>query len=309
VLLDRIKRHGKREIGQVNVWTAHLVHRHLVLFELVIRDALLELLLHHLMRQRVMLRETSDRYGLQTRQELLVPLVSASLPREGVVVEAVVVAIVAVSGGELRVRLEIRFVLFVKERVLLCETRFHRSGRPRIRHSRPTQHGGTYDQRGQGSLLFHGIPWFKSLAHYSGDPAAAGQRPPPRSVHSPPADDLLLLLSQLFDAEPDHIASLQVNRVRLVSQTHSGRRSRSNDISGLQCHEPAVIAHDTGATENHGACITRLHPPPVYVEPHVELLHIAHFIPCDQPRAHRTKRVATLALIPCPAAFQLEFTL
>src|SRR5258705_3348852 len=58
--------------------------------------------------------------------------------------------------------------------------------------------------------------------------------------------------------------------------------------------------------KHHGAGVAALIAVPVYLEPHVELLHFRYLISSDQPGAKRTECVAALPLHPLPAVLELK---
>ena len=120
--------HGKRQISQAHLRTLELVHGHLEFFEVVVLDALLKRLAHHLVRERVLFGKAGGRNGLQARKERLIAYVHTLEGSEGLVVQAIVIAIVTVGRGALRMSLQIGFVFLGKKSVLRGDARFNGGG-------------------------------------------------------------------------------------------------------------------------------------------------------------------------------------
>ena len=75
VVLDRVERNGERQIGKAGVDAILLVDRHLVLFEIVVGDALLQHAHQKIVGELVLIGETSSGNGLQPGKKVLVGLV------------------------------------------------------------------------------------------------------------------------------------------------------------------------------------------------------------------------------------------
>ena len=66
---------------------------------------------------------------------------------------------------------------------------------------------------------------------------------------------------------------------------------------------------DLGNRENHGSGIAILHPLPVHVQSHVQILWIGNFIPGDQPRPCRAKSVTRFSFGPLTGQVGLKMAL
>src|SRR4051794_3410863 len=133
------------------------------------------------------------------------------------------------------------------------------------------------------------------------------QRRKPRYDEAPAPgkrDNPLPLLPELLDPKSHHIAGLQKTR-RFHSHADPRRGAGRDDIAGQKRHALAQIAHELRAIEDHRACAAALHALAVHIEPHVKVVHVAHFIFGHEVWAHRTKGIEALALIPLPAALKL----
>jgi hypothetical protein len=62
------------------------------------------------------------------------------------------------------------------------------------------------------------------------------------SVGPSPGNNLLLLLAQLLDAEPDGVAGLEEDGLGLLAGTDSRRRAGRNDVARLQRQKAADVA-------------------------------------------------------------------
>ncbi len=76
VLLDGVEGNGKRQIREAGMDAVLLVDRHLVLFEVVVGDALLEDTNHKVVRELVLVGEAGRWDGFEPRKERLVGLVA-----------------------------------------------------------------------------------------------------------------------------------------------------------------------------------------------------------------------------------------
>ena len=129
VVLDGVERDGEREVGQLGVRAIHLRDGHLVLFEAVVGEALLEGADEQIVGEQVLLGEAGGGDGFEAGEKGLVGGVAAGDAGERDVVELVVVAVVAVGGGALGGELEIGLVLLFEEGVLSGEAGFERGRR------------------------------------------------------------------------------------------------------------------------------------------------------------------------------------
>jgi len=117
-VLDGVERYRERHIRQARLRTLHVIHGHLVFFELEVRHALRQEALHYLMGELVLLPKTRGRYRIEAREKFLVGRVLA-LGRAGrKIVQLVVIAIVADGGRAFRVTLEVSLVLLLEQCVL-----------------------------------------------------------------------------------------------------------------------------------------------------------------------------------------------
>src|ERR1700722_6301815 len=118
VVLDRIQWNGERHIRETRLRPLHVIHRHLVFFELEIRDSLRQRTLHHLVRQFVLFRKAGRRNGVQARQKTLIGGLLTLISRGRKIFQLIVISVIADGGRAFRVSLEIRLVLLLEKRVL-----------------------------------------------------------------------------------------------------------------------------------------------------------------------------------------------
>ena len=118
VVLDGIEGDGERQVREAGMDAVLLVDGHLVFFEVVVGDALLQNANEQIVGESVLVGEAGGGDGLKARQEILVGLMALGDGGERVVGELVVVAIVAEGRGALGKVAEIGFVLFIEESVL-----------------------------------------------------------------------------------------------------------------------------------------------------------------------------------------------
>ncbi len=95
VVLDRIQGHGKRHVRETSLRPLHVIHRHLVFFELEVRESLHQRTLHYFVRQFVLLRKTGRRNGVQAREKTLVGGVLALIRRGRIIFQLIVISVVA----------------------------------------------------------------------------------------------------------------------------------------------------------------------------------------------------------------------
>ena len=129
VVLDGVERDGEREVGEVGVRAVHLRDGHLVFFEAVVVEALLEGAHEQVVGELILLGEAGGGDGFEAGEKGLVGGVPAGDAGERVVVELVVVAVVAVGGGALGGVLEVGLILLFEESVLGGEAGFERGRR------------------------------------------------------------------------------------------------------------------------------------------------------------------------------------
>ena len=109
VMLNGVEGHREREIGQAGMnapSAAGCTERHLVLFEVVVLDALLDLAEKQIVGDEVLLGKAGGIDGLDPRQVGKVALVSSGWCGQGVIAELVVVAVVADGRSQGRIHLE-----------------------------------------------------------------------------------------------------------------------------------------------------------------------------------------------------------
>ena len=98
------------------------VDRHLVLFKIEIRDALLQDTNQQVMRKLILITEPSGRNRIQAVQEVLVCFVPLRDGCERIVIQPVVIAIITESSRPLREISEVGLILLLEERVLLGDS-------------------------------------------------------------------------------------------------------------------------------------------------------------------------------------------
>src|SRR5512147_1351747 len=75
------------------------------------------------------------------------------------------------------------------------------------------------------------------------------ERPHPKPLS---LNQFLLLFPKSGDAEAHGLAGLQIDRVRLLSHAHAGRRAGRDYVARLQAHEMAEIRDQLRHIEDHG---------------------------------------------------------
>src|SRR5579872_444654 len=119
---------------------------------------------------------------------------------------------------------------------------------------------------------------------------------------------VLALNSQLVDSELHHIPGAQIAR-RLLSETHSRRRTGADQIARHEGYISTDVAHEFVHPKYHGSRRAILKTVAIHRQPQPQVIHIAHLIAGHEPRAHRPERVTTLALEPLSAMLQLKLAL
>ena len=117
-MLDRVEGHGEGKVGEGGVDAVHLIDGHLVLFELVVVESLLEDASEEVVGEDVLLGEVGGGDGLEAFEEGDVGGVATADGCERAVGELIVVAIVSVGGGALRGVLEIGLIELFEESIL-----------------------------------------------------------------------------------------------------------------------------------------------------------------------------------------------
>ncbi len=118
IVLDRIKRDGKREVCKTGMNAVLLIDWHLVLFEIEVGDALLQNTNEEVVRELVLIGETRTRDGFKPGKEGFVGFVALGNRVERILGELVVVAIVAIGRGAFGKVAEIGLVLLFEKSVL-----------------------------------------------------------------------------------------------------------------------------------------------------------------------------------------------
>src|SRR5690606_12883720 len=96
---------------------------------------------------------------------------------------------------------------------------------------------------------------------------------------------------------------------RRHSESDAGWRARRDDITRLESHELAHVAHQGADVENHRASIAGLHSLAIDVELDIQILRVGDFVGCDQPRTDWPESVASFSLVPSPAPVHLVVAL
>ena len=94
-----------------------------------------------------------------------------------------------------------------------------------------------------------------------------------------------------------------------MAQSHPGRRAGVDDVAGVQRHELADVPHDVGDGEDLSAVVPSCFSSPLTQSFRPQRLRVGHLVGGHQPRAQRVERLAVLALVPRPAALDLELPL
>jgi hypothetical protein len=121
-MLDGVEGHAERKVSEAGVDAVHLVDGHLVLFEIVVVEALLEDAGEEIVGENVLLGEAGGRDGFEAGEVGDVGGMAAIDSGERAVGELVVVAIVSIGGGALGGVLEVRLIELFEEGVLSSET-------------------------------------------------------------------------------------------------------------------------------------------------------------------------------------------
>ncbi len=69
VMLDRIEGHRKRKVGETRVDAIHLIDRHLIFFELIVGEPLLQHANQEIVREKVLLGKACGRDAVEARQK------------------------------------------------------------------------------------------------------------------------------------------------------------------------------------------------------------------------------------------------
>src|SRR5664279_1921722 len=88
-----------------------------------------------------------------------------------------------------------------------------------------------------------------------------------------PWSNLLTGTAQSVNTQFDHIPRGEKNR-RVFAQTHAGRRSRGDQVSGQQGHKLTDIRYQEGDIKNHLSRGAILHHFAIYFEPEPEMADI-----------------------------------
>ena len=118
IVLDGVEGHAERQVRQVGMDAVHLVDRHLVLFQIVVIDALLEYAAEKIVREQILLGESGGRDRLQASEVGDVGGVVAINCSQGAIPELIVVAIISKGGRAFGAFFEIGLVDLFKEGVL-----------------------------------------------------------------------------------------------------------------------------------------------------------------------------------------------
>src|SRR5262249_29928446 len=113
---------------------------------------------------------------------------------------------------------------------------------------------------------------------------------------------LLPLLAQPVDPERDHVAGLEVFRLRLHAERNARRHAGGDDVARRRQEELLAVPDEMLAVENHGSGIAALALLAVDVEPHVEALRVLDLILGDEPGAEGAEALAAFALDPLAGA-------
>ena len=126
VMFYRVERDGKRQIGKAGVDAVLLIDRHLILFEIVVGNALLQHSNQQIVRKLIAIVEPCGRNGLQSREKVFVGFVKLSDGCERALGKLVVIAIVPKSSGAFGKVAQIGFVLLIENRILSGNAFGHR---------------------------------------------------------------------------------------------------------------------------------------------------------------------------------------
>jgi hypothetical protein len=121
-MLDGVEGHAERKVSEAGVDAVHLVDGHLVLFEIVVVEVLLEDAGEEIVGENVLLGEACGRDGFEAGEVGDVGRMAAIDGGERAVGELVVVAVVSVGGGALGGVLQVGLVELFEESVLGGET-------------------------------------------------------------------------------------------------------------------------------------------------------------------------------------------
>ena len=119
VVLHRIERDGERQIGEPGVDTALLVHRHLIILQVVVDVLALQLPLEQAVAQQILVVHAVGGDGFQPLQEIVGFRMLACDFLQRNLAEQRVVAVVAEGGRALRRILEPGLIELIEQFILL----------------------------------------------------------------------------------------------------------------------------------------------------------------------------------------------
>ena len=93
------------------------------------------------------------------------------------------------------------------------------------------------------------------------------------------------------------------------AKRHAGRGARVDHVAGLEHHELAQVPDHMINAEDHVRGRSVLPGLTVHQESHPQRVRVLDLVRCDKPRAERVEGLAALALVPLPAALELELAL
>src|SRR5262249_22691164 len=132
----------------------------------------------------------------------------------------------------------------------------------------------------------------------SGAAAALSESPPRGSATCAcglPVDDDVPLDTEPVDAHLDYVAGLEIAR-RLGAVAHARRRTRGDEIAGLERHEAAHVGHELAHRKDHVARVAVLPTLAVHGGPDPQSLGIRNLVGRHEPRSHRPEGIGALPL-------------
>src|SRR5438105_3921892 len=107
--------------------------------------------------------------------------------------------------------------------------------------------------------------------------------------------DRVLQRAELVDLHTAHVARLHEHRARLHPETDAGRRSRRDEVTGGERHEPGEVADEIAHVEDEGLRVAPLHLLTIHERPQLEAVRIGNLLAVGDVGADGCRRLEDLA--------------